>query len=89
LAEIRVRVTARARETGLVEWRDGILRVKVKEPAEKGRANEAVGRLLAKALGVPPSSVALKRGPTARDKVFEIAGMDQDEAARRLKEKSS
>ena len=41
-------------------------------PAEGGKANRAVTKLLAGALGVPKSRLTLVRGTTARDKVFRL-----------------
>jgi uncharacterized protein len=84
LAYLRVRVTPGARESAIGEWQGDLLRLKVREPAEKGRANEAVARLLAKALDVPPTNVTLKRGATSREKHFEIEGLDDAELRRRL-----
>lgn len=84
MAYVRVRVTPGARESTIGEWKDDILRVKVREPAEKGRANEAVARLLAKSLAVPPTAVTLKRGATSREKLFEIDGLTDDEVRKRL-----
>ena len=84
MGRITVRVTPGAREPAIGEWRDGVLRVKVREKAEKGRANEAVARLLAKALGVPPSAVTLVRGATSREKALEVEGLGEDEVRRRL-----
>lgn len=84
MAYLKVRVTPAARESAVGEWSEGVLRLKVREAAEKGRANAAVAKLLAKALGVPTGAVALKRGATAREKLFEIDGLDEDEVRRRL-----
>jgi uncharacterized protein len=84
MAYLKVRVTPGARESAIGEWRDEVLRVRVREKAEKGAANEAVARLLAKALGVPVSTVVLKRGATSREKLFELDGLSEDEMRRRL-----
>ena len=81
---LTVRVTPGARESAIVGWQDGALRVRVREKAEKGRANEAVARLLANALGVPAGAVTLKRGPASREKLFEVDGLDDTEMRRRL-----
>lgn len=70
-AEITVRVTPRAARNA-VEAEGGILRVKVTAVPEDGKANAAVIKLLAKALGLPKSRLALIRGETARDKVFRV-----------------
>ena len=71
-----VRATPGARRAGLagvVETAEGpALAVKITEAAEKGRANRAIVALLAKALGVPKSAIELKRGDTARLKLFAI-----------------
>jgi uncharacterized protein YggU (UPF0235/DUF167 family) len=40
---------------------------------EGGKANAAVLKLLAKALGVPKSRLAIVQGETGRDKVIEIS----------------
>jgi uncharacterized protein YggU (UPF0235/DUF167 family) len=41
-------------------------------------------RLLAKALGVPASSISLKRGTTSRDKLLAVDGVTDAEMAARL-----
>ena len=64
---------------------DGSLRLAVREPPEKGRANEAVERLLAAALGVRPGDVAVVRGRAARDKVVLFRGLGEAELRARLK----
>ena len=53
-------------------------------PAEGGRANEAVVRLLAETVDVPRRQVALVSGHTAREKVVELAGVEAAEVERRL-----
>jgi len=57
--------------------------VRVRERAMEGKANEAVRRAIARAVGVPPSAVTLVRGATARRKTFEIEGLTTT-AAREL-----
>ena len=46
MARLRVHVTPGAREERIAGWHGGSLRVKVRARPEKGRANEAVLRLL-------------------------------------------
>lgn len=68
---IEVRVTPNASREQVT--RDGarfVIRVTV--PPEDGKANKAVTRLLAKALGVAPSRLTLLRGATGRDKQFRL-----------------
>jgi hypothetical protein len=52
---------------------DGAVLVKVRAPADKGAANEAVAQVLAQALDLPQSCVTLLRGGTSRHKLFRIA----------------
>jgi uncharacterized protein YggU (UPF0235/DUF167 family) len=85
--EIRVRVTPRGGKDaieGIARLSDGtdVLKIRVRAVPENGAANEAVGRLLAKALGVPASSARLTAGSTARLKTFIIEGEAQALAAR-------
>jgi uncharacterized protein YggU (UPF0235/DUF167 family) len=46
----------------------------VRAAASEGEANGAVVRLIARTLGVPPTSVSLISGETARIKRLKIAG---------------
>jgi uncharacterized protein (TIGR00251 family) len=60
----------------IVGWLGDSLKVKVKAPPEKGRANEAVVTLLAERLGIDASSISVVSGHGSSAKVVEIDGMD-------------
>lgn len=49
------------------------LKVRVRAAPEKGKANAAIERLLAKALGVPKSAVSVEKGETQRIKTVRIS----------------
>ncbi|HHL21204.1 MAG TPA: DUF167 domain-containing protein [Aliiroseovarius sp.] len=70
-ATLAVRVTPKAARNR-VEEAEGGLRVHVTVVPEDGKANKAVVKLLAHALGVPKSRLELIRGATSRDKVFRL-----------------
>jgi uncharacterized protein (TIGR00251 family) len=61
---------------GIEQTADGrcVLRVRVRAAPSEGEANDALIRLMAKALGVPPRSVELIAGQTARLKRLKISG---------------
>ncbi|WP_417205530.1 DUF167 domain-containing protein [Antarctobacter sp.] len=69
---LAVRVTPKAARNAVLRDDTG-LRVTVTTVPEGGKANAAVIKLLAKALGVPKSRLELVRGDTSRDKLFRIA----------------
>jgi hypothetical protein len=51
-----------------------VLKARVRAAPNEGAANEALCRLIAKAIGVPPRDVAIAAGATARVKRLTIAG---------------
>jgi uncharacterized protein (TIGR00251 family) len=61
---------------GIAQLADGraVLKARVRAAASEGEANGAVVRLIARTLGVPPTSVSLIAGETARIKRLKIAG---------------
>jgi hypothetical protein len=59
-------------------------RLRVSAPPEDGRANAAVERLVAQAIGAHARDVRIVRGFGARDKVIEIDGLDAERVDRAL-----
>ena len=70
-AELSLRVTPRAKVNAVTLTGDG-LAVRVTAAPEDGKANAAVLKLLARALGVPKSRLEIVRGAAARDKVVRV-----------------
>jgi hypothetical protein len=83
-ALVRLRVQPRASRDEIVGWQDDALRVRVTAPPVDGDANAAVRRVVARALGVAPSAVALVRGERSRDKVVRVAGLSLADVRARL-----
>ena len=81
---VHLRVQPRAARDEIVAWQDETLRVRVTAPPVDGEANVAVRQLVARALGVAPSTVALVRGERARDKVLRVAGLSRADVRARL-----
>jgi uncharacterized protein len=83
VTRLRLRVHPKARKNAITGLRGDALKVSVTAPPDQGKANEAVLEVLAAALGIPASSIALVSGAASRDKVVEV-DLDTDEIARRL-----
>jgi len=81
---LRLRVSPGATHAGVIGRYGQGWKVRVAAPAEGGRANDAVVRLLAETLSVPRDAVKLISGQSARDKIVELTGIDGSQAERRL-----
>ena len=68
---LALRVSPGARSEGL-SVEQGRVTVKVRAKPQDGAATDAVLRMVAEALGIAPSRVALVRGATSRDKLVRI-----------------
>ena len=72
-----------ATRSGIVGVHGGALKVAVAEAPERGKANDAIVRVLAEVLGVAPSEVKIVAGATSRDKSV-VVDLAPDEVRRRL-----
>lgn len=84
---LEVEVVPGSRESrfpaGYNAWR-GRLEAKVRAPPEDGKANAELCALVAEALGVTASSVAVTSGATSRRKSLTVSGLDVAGASRAL-----
>jgi uncharacterized protein (TIGR00251 family) len=78
MGRLNLKVVPGSSRDEIVGWLGASLKVKVKAPPEKGRANEAVVALLAERLGIDTSSVAVVSGHGLPAKVVEVDGMDEE-----------
>ena len=78
--KISVRVQPKAKRTGITGLHDNRIKVSVIEPPEKGKANHAVRKLIAKTLNVAASQVELLNGATNRDKDLLVTGVSDTDA---------
>ncbi|SLN43347.1 hypothetical protein PSA7680_02174 [Pseudoruegeria aquimaris] len=70
-ATIAVKATPKAARNA-IRLEGDVVQVSVTAAPDKGKANEAVRKLLAKELGIAKSRLQLVRGETAREKLFKI-----------------
>ena len=81
---LKLRVSPGARRPGIAGRYGDAWKIRVAEPPEDGRANEAVLRLLAATLDVPRASVSLVSGHGAQDKIVRLVGLEQSQTERLL-----
>ena len=73
-----------ARKNGVTGVHAGRLKVAVTQAPEKGKANQALIKLLAELLEIKRSQIALLAGETSQRKKFLIAGVDRVTLEQRL-----
>lgn len=83
-ARLRAKVVPDADRDAIAGWLGECLKLRVRAPADKGRANAAACALLATSLDVPVAAVAVEHGHTHADKLIRIAGLDVSELSRRI-----
>jgi hypothetical protein len=81
-SRLRLRVKPGARRSEILGPHGGALKLAVAVAPERGKANQAVVRLLAEALGLPLSSIEILSGETSQDKAVLIALAPAEVAAR-------
>ena len=84
--KLSLKVVPGASSSCIVGWLGESLKIRVKERAESGKANNAVRELLAKTLDVPKATVVIVSGKTSARKVVEISSLPEDEILRKLNE---
>jgi uncharacterized protein (TIGR00251 family) len=84
LVRLQLRVSPGSSRSEIVGRHGEAWKVRVTAPPEGGRANDAVVRLLADAVGVARSDVAVVAGHGRRDKVVALAGIAAAELDRKL-----
>lgn len=83
-AAFYVKAHAGAKRDRVAGVHDGMLKIEVTTAPEKGKANKAISKLLAKRLGVGAGDVELLSGETNTRKRFGVAGISPDELRQKL-----
>ena len=81
---VRVKVVPGSSRTRIVGLLGDDLKVQVAAAPEGGKANDALCRLLAEALGVPPRQVVVVEGAGRARKIIAISGLSPGAVAERL-----
>jgi uncharacterized protein (TIGR00251 family) len=75
---LRVKVVPGSSRNEIVGWLGEAPKIKVTAPPEKGKANEAVIRLLAAALGIATDDISVVSGHSSPAKLVAISGIDDE-----------
>ena len=84
MVTLNIKVVPGARKDRVVGPYGDAIKVQVSAPPEGGKANAAVLRVLAEALGVKPGQLELVSGHTQPRKVVRVHGLESAEVNARL-----
>jgi uncharacterized protein (TIGR00251 family) len=81
---LAIKVIPSASRDEVAGWLGDALKVRVAAPPERGKANAAVVRVIAAALGVRAECVRVVSGAASPRKIVEISGLAEAEVRARL-----
>ncbi len=69
---LKVQIQPNSKEDKIVNFKDNILKIKIKAPQIEGKANKALISFLSKEFNVSKSCIFIKSGLFAKTKIIEI-----------------
>ncbi len=75
---LEIKVTPQSRENKIIEFKHGILKIKIKGTPVKGKVNENLIRFLANLLNISQQQVTIISGFTSQRKRVQIVGAEED-----------
>ena len=82
---LKVRAAPGSRREEVLGIHGDALRVAVRAPPDRGKANASLVEVLARWLGLPRSEVDVHGGGASRDKWIRIGSISREELARRIR----
>lgn len=82
--QLGIKVVPGASSNAIAGWLGNELKIRVVEAPEKGKANKAVIKMLAKVLGIDNNEISIVRGMTSSHKRVEISTLSEEEVRQRL-----
>lgn len=82
--KLRIKVAPSSSRDGIAGWLGETLKVRVRAPPERGKANAAAETIIAQTLGVAKECVQVVAGRTSTRKVVEVTGLSASEVHERL-----
>ncbi len=84
MAVLTVKVAPGAKTNQVVGWMGDTLKLRVSAPPERGKANQAVVALLARALGAGRNQIVIVAGAGSRRKRVRVEGIALEEVRERI-----
>jgi hypothetical protein len=82
--KLKIKVIPSSSKDCIAGWLEDTLKVKVKAPPEKGKANKAIIKLLEKSLDLAKGSIIITGGTTSSRKIIEINCSDENAIIEKL-----
>jgi len=76
--KLQIKVIPSSSKDCIAGWLENTLKIKVKAPPEKGKANKSVIKILETSLDLPKHSVNIESGLTSSKKIVEIINCDEN-----------
>ena len=86
---LEVKIVPGSSRTEIVGWLGECLKIKVAAPPEKGKANQAVIKLLSEKLALKEESITIVHGSASQRKVIEIDGITSEQLSQVLPSKTA
>jgi hypothetical protein len=84
LTRLPLKVIPGSSRDAIAGWLEHALKVRVRAPAERGKANAAVEALVTRALGLSSGAVRIVSGMTSARKIAEVVGLSLEEIHQRI-----
>ena len=82
--KLQIKVIPSSSKDCIAGWLENTLKIKVKAPPERGKANEAIIKILVKTLSLPKGSIKISSGATSSRKIIEISCHDENIIIKKL-----
>lgn len=84
MATVRIHVVPNAKIDKVLGEHGGAIKIKLRTPAVKGKANAALVTFLPERLKVPARAIVLVRGQKSRNNLIRIDNLSEEELRQRL-----
>lgn len=82
--KVPVKVLPNAARNEIVGLKNGVWRIRIAAPPDKGKANKELIAYLSQALALKKDALSILRGHTSHDKLISVEGLTQAQITQRL-----